>query len=373
MPLPSRFLSLLLAFVLLQILCRPSPGASPEQVTKASQSSSPATPESTAYLPLVQRGDLPTAPIYMANYAYPQDFAELAKRGINTILTDLSSDGSDWSATYQAAIAHKLKLIPLIWGDNQTIWAWNDRAKEWELNAEKYPSSVGAQFLKFLKENPKFLAQTFAIYSFHEPLWEPDKTGCDRLKKFYQQITEQEFPDGSLLVYGEDITMGWPDSGACLSGVVDYESHHIYPFAQIGDFRYRAFNHQNNYYDPPTNDLESVIQAELAYIDARLARYAASPPAATGRRPKPILLIQTFAAIVEEPGLWNRMPEAWEMETLASRIVLERKDKIVGLAWYPFQNPSSNYTHWLARDRYDTTGADRWEVITKVGGLLLGK
>lgn len=142
MLLPFRFLFIFFAVPLLLSVCFPLPRGSQRQTDQNFYTPSPLTFDQKAFLPLVQKDHFSNPPLYMANYAYPQDFAELAQRGINTILTDLSSEGSDWSSTYQAALTHNLKLIPLIWGDDQTIWAWNVQTREWELDAKKYPNST---------------------------------------------------------------------------------------------------------------------------------------------------------------------------------------------------------------------------------------
>lgn len=309
-------------------------------------------------------------PTHMANYALPSDFKTLASLGVNTLLVDLDSDGSDWESTYEEAIKHDLFLIPLIWGNDQAFWKWNKKANEWELDLARYPKSKGAKFLSFLKNNPTYLKQTFAIYGFHEPLHKPKKWGPQRLKKFYQQITEEEFPDQDVKVYGEDITMGWPESDECLTGVVDYETHNVYPFAHAeGGEKYRAFDVAINYFGPGTNDFDKVLTAALAKLDHRLERYANAQPASTGRRPEAIVLIQTFAS-KQEDHLWNRMPTADEMQELATHLLKHRKDKMAGLAWYSFRNPSTEYVQWLQENRIDSDGKDRWESVRNVGILI---
>ena len=50
-----------------------------------------------------------------------------------------------------------------------------------------------------------------------------------------------------------------------------------------------------------------------------------------------------------------------------------RKDKIAGLAWYCFRNPSTEYVHWLHKDRQDSEGNDRWQVMRRVGEQLIDK
>jgi|GEM_PF-1460283 len=305
--------------------------------------------------------------IHLVAYPDIQDFEMLSQRGINTVLVELDANGNNWRATFEAAIQHNLRLIPMIWDPdaNQSVWQWDEVRNEWQLDRTLYPNSVGAIFLGFLKDHPAYLAQTFAIYSFHEPLWQPEKTGPQRLKTFYRQITENIFPDGSVRVYGEDITMGWPQSDECLTGVLDYENHLVYPFVSTHTGRYRPFDVINNYYGPPTNDQEATIGAEIACLDERLRRYASAPPAATGRRPQAVVLLQTFVDS-EYNDLWNRMPEAEEMEAFASALLNQRKSQLKGLGWYSFRQAADNYLKWLHKDRFDEARIDRWEVLNKI-------
>ncbi len=310
---------------------------------------------------------------FLMNYVEPEDFGRVASWGINTVLVDLELAESDWVRHYEAAIQHRLKVIPLIWGDNQSVWVWNERSGEWELNVSRYPSSAGARFLQFLRDNPRYLKQTFAIYGFHEPLAEPERSGCERLKKFYQQITREEFPDGSVRVYHEDFSMGWHDSDRCRGEITDYESHNIYPFADNGTEIYRPFNAKTNEYEPPTSDLQSTLRHEIAALDERLSRWARVALPGNSRRPQVIVILQTFAAEGERDrwNLWNRMPSADEMRVFARHVLQERGSQIAGFAWYPFEPVAEEYSQVLKSHRYDRRGQDRWEVIrdTCTGGI----
>ncbi len=311
--------------------------------------------------------------IHGVNFAEIEDFDLLARLGINTVLVELDADGGDWRATYEAAMRYGLRIIPLIWDPDaeQSIWRWDEERNEWQLDRERYPDSVGAVFLGFLKDHPAYFAQTFAIYSFHEPLWHPEKTGPERLKAFYRQITEEIFSDANVRVYGEDITMGWAESDECLTGVLDYENHLVYPFVSTPEGRYSPFDVVCNCYGPPTNDRMATIRAELACLDERLRRYASAPPARTGRRPQAIVLIQTFVDN-EYTDLWNRMPSAEEMEEFASVLLDERGDQLKGLGWYPYRQAADNYTAWLHKDRFDDSNADRWEVLHRISARFFG-
>jgi len=325
----------------------------------------------------------PTAPVTESNRSvardhihlvcYPEieDFDLLMQLGINTVLVELDANGDDWQTTYEAAIRHRLRIIPMIWDQDagQSIWRWDEASNEWQLDRDRYPESRGAAFLGFLKDHPRYFAQTFAIYSFHEPLWQPEQTSPERMKAFYRQITEEVFPEG-VYVYGEDITMGWEQSDECLTGVLDFESHNVYPFVNTPQGRYRPFDVIGNHYGPPTDDRTATIQAELACLDERIRRYASAPPARTGRRPKPIVLIQTFTDR-DYSDLWNRMPSTEEMIEFASAFLGERKEQLKGLGWYCYRQASDNYLAWLHKDRFDDSNVDRLEALRVVSKRFL--
>ena len=312
--------------------------------------------------------------VHLVCYPAIEDFDLLAQSGINTVLIELDANGDNWRATYEAAIRYRLGVIPLIWDQDaeQSIWQWDETRNEWRLDRERYPDSVGAIFLGFLKDQPAYFAQTFAIYSFHEPLWHPEKTGPERLRAFYLQITEEIFPGGSVRVYGEDITMGWEESDECLTGVLDYENHLVYPFVSTPNGRYRPFDAICNCYGQPTNDQMATIRAELASLDERLRRYDSAPPARTGRRPQPIVLIQTFVD-GEYADLWNRMPSAEEMEEFAWVFLDQRQDQLKGLGWYCFRQAADNYRAWLHKDRFDDSNNDRWEVLRRISARFFSR
>jgi hypothetical protein len=147
--------------------------------------------------------------------------------------------------------------------------------------------------------------------------------------------------------------------------VLDYETHNVYPFVSTPEGRYRPFNVIGNHYDPPTDDRMATIQAELACLDERIHRYASAPLGRTGRRPEPIVLIQTFVD-GEYTDLWNRMPLAEEMEEFASVFLDKRKDRLKGLGWYCYRQAADNYLTWLHKDRFDESNADRWEALHKI-------
>ncbi len=304
----------------------------------------------------------------MLNYVEPDDFAIVADWGINTLLVDLDHNEIDWHRHYKEAIRYQVRLIPLIWGDNQSIWKWNELAQEWELSIERYPDSIGAKFLEFLKVNPPYLEQTFAIYGFHEPLAEEGYVSPAKMKKFYLQIKTEEFPDSKLKVYNEDFSMGWPESDDCLSEITDYDTHIFYPFANNELGRYRPFNVNTQEYDPPNENYSHTLSAEIVALDMRLERWTKASLPDNDTRPQVIVVLQTFAALGEMDNwnLWNRMPTAQEIEYFARYIIQQHGNQIAGVAWYPFERAANNYTHVLKTHRIDEQHADRWLAIRNV-------
>lgn len=307
-------------------------------------------------------------PIHMMNYVRPEDFPLMKELNINTALVELAQDGSDWRQVYDVAVRHNLQIVPLIWGKDQSIWQWNPKANEWELDQKRYPKSIGAQFLRFLLDHPQYREQTLAIYSFHEPLAQLERTNPSRLRKFYQQITEEIFPKGVVYVYGEDMTFVWPQGEECLTGVLDYEVHTFYPYSASAEGRYRPFLPEGHY-GKPTSDLKQVLDLQNRVVELQLSKIKQAKPARTGRKPELIVILQTFMDPTQK-GLWDRMPDADEMSTVANYLIDHLGDRLAGIAWYCFRQAATHYKNWLHRDRYDTHRRDRWQVIADVGKKL---
>jgi len=98
--------------------------------------------------------------VYMVSFANAKDFPDLKARGINVVLLNVSHDPVTWDKCYGAAVTNNLRLIPILWGTEQTAWQWNPGNAEWELDRRKYPDSIGAKSLDFLRGNPRYLSAT---------------------------------------------------------------------------------------------------------------------------------------------------------------------------------------------------------------------
>jgi hypothetical protein len=313
--------------------------------------------------------------VYMVHFAQPEDFADLRSRGVRQVLQNVTLHPDVWQEHYSAAVEHDLKLIPILWGTNQTAWQWNRKNSEWELSVDRYPASIGARFLDFLRNNRRYLAQTFAVYSFHEPMNPENEVlvSPDKQRKFWEQIHTEEFPEGSLKIYGEDVT--WHEE--CKNGCVDYDSISLYNFARSGNRDvYRPVHIEKpgplriqGWADHPTRDREKVVENGRRVIDIYCDAALEAPPASDNSRTRYIVLIQTYAMSASKDWC-NRLPSAREMRAWATEIVGERRDRLAGMSWYCYRQAAGHYTHWLHKDRYDDRGEDRWQVISQAGQLL---
>lgn len=315
--------------------------------------------------------------VHFANYVEVEDLPTLQKLGINAVVMELGKKPQHWRMTYDACIKHQIKLVPVLWGKGQSIWKWNGKAEEWELDVRKYSKSLGAKFMGFLRENPGYLRQTFAVYSFHEPWYIPDdgkRAGTvrpARLRKFWQQV--REMFSGKLKVYGEEVS--WAPE--CKNGCVDYDYVTLYSFAsRDGKPVYRPGGRKlvgkfgiDGAHGPVELNREKVKQKERQQIALMHQSIRTAPAAADGTRTKLIALMGTFAHD-EEPALWNRMPDADEMREWIKDIVLPERNRLAGVGWYAFRNPTDYYTSYLYKDRTDSRGEDRWEAIRDASKML---
>ncbi|OGO34547.1 MAG: hypothetical protein A2W35_05995 [Chloroflexi bacterium RBG_16_57_11] len=313
---------------------------------------------------------------YGAQYPYIEDYNELSSRGINLVVNNITTEPGEWERYYRAIVEQNLEIIPVLWGADQTAWTWNKEAEEWEIDINRYPNSRGAQFLQFLKEHPAFLEHTYAIYAFHEPFnpENPKLVSPSRIRKFWLQIHEEEFPNQRLLIYGESVS--W--NSACANGCVDFDAIGLYNFTKcgLGGFgKYRiieAVPAKDGLLIRPgscTSDRQRIIRAGEDLIDALYGFAQQSPPAPDGSRTSFFALIQTFAQ--SNPGLSYRMPRADEMYAWSTQIGLPQGNKLAGIQWYVFRFEGL-YDQTLGDDRYDERGVDRWKTISDVADALYG-
>ena len=311
---------------------------------------------------------------YGAQYPDIEDYAQLSSRGINLVVNNITTEPGEWERYYRAILEQDLEIIPVLWGSDQTAWTWNQQAEEWELDIKRYPDSSGAQFLQFLRAHPDYLEHTYAIYAFHEPFnpENPRRIDPNRLRKFWLQIHEEEFPHQGLMIYGESIS--W--NRTCANGCVDYDAIGLYNFTDCwigGLLKYRiiravpGIDGLSIRSGSCTFNRRTMIRAGKALIDALYDFTQQSTPAPDGSRTKIFALIQTFAQ--KNPGLNYRMPDAREMFDWSSQIVFPQGKRLAGLQWYVFRF-GDLYDQTLGDNRYDGKGLDRWETISAVADVL---
>ncbi|MDB4614746.1 hypothetical protein OAH18_03545 [bacterium] len=322
--------------------------------------------------------------LYMANYVQAEDLPVLRKLGVNAVLMEIESNPQAWKNAYQAVAKHEMRLVPVLWGKHQSIWKWNTKQQEWELDSAKYPKSKGAKFIEFLKSDERARQHTLAVYSFHEPWYMGERekgkkkrkgtVEPERQRKFWQQI--RQIFDGKMKVYGEEVT--WVPE--CKNGCVDYDYVTLYSFAkrdgvagyrpggrfQVGDFGIDGSQ------APFQNDKSKAKAMEHKQIDLMHRMIQTAPAAPDGTRTKLIALMGTFAHD-EEPDLWNRMPTSDEMREWGREIIRPNRHRLAGMGWYAFRNPTDYYKQVLFTDRMDPAGKDRWQAIGDVFDLVRQK
>ena len=50
--------------------------------------------------------------------------------------------------------------------------------------------------------------------------------------------------------------------------------------------------------------------------------------------------------------------------------MLPERQRLAGIGWYAFRNPTDYYTSYLHKDRKDKNGHDRWLVIGEISKTL---
>jgi len=314
--------------------------------------------------------------VYGAQYPSIEDYDELVSRGINLVVNNITTEPGEWDRYYHAVVERDLDIIPILWGADQTAWVWNQASNEWELDINKYPNSIGATFLQYLRDHPNSLQHTYAIYAFHEPFnpENPKLVSPDKIHKFWQQIHEEEFPDRALKIYGESIS--W--NSACANGCVDFDAIGLYNFTECGLFellKYRIIEAVPSkdglliQSGACTNNRNRALKAGRNLIDTLYEFTQQSSPAPDGSRTQYFVLIQTFAQ--DNPNLIYRMPDADEMFEWGTQIAYPQGNKLAGMQWYVYRFDGL-YDQTLGDNRYDIKGADRWKTISDVADVLFG-
>ncbi|TSA23031.1 T9SS C-terminal target domain-containing protein [bacterium] len=259
----------------------------------------------------------------------------------NFALVEISTDTATWRRTLQEAEKNNLKLI--IWpqghGQRYTPWAFDflkwlqDPTQGWDLTeglndlkfAEQYITSGGQSLLAIVLSHEPFYAQGEQIFN------------SSQLKSLYAAF-KKVAPHVKTYIYMNDFAYyDRKDPARQMSdGMMDI----------CGTYKH-SFGTKNTQAETlqEIDDDYDLIQRKGLHIQLFFA-------------------LQTFGYATPD----YRMPLASEMQALATKI-LEKK-KLDGAFWYPWNRVSTSYVNWLSKDRYDSSGGDRWSVVTRLSSHL---
>jgi hypothetical protein len=252
----------------------------------------------------------------------------------NFALIELPSDTVSWKNALSEAEKNNLKLI--IWstgnGHQWTPWAWNIARWEWDISeglnvlkyAERYVSSGGTSLL--------------ALLMSHEPFYNDGHPFTAAQMKDLYSTLKNVAPHVTLFVYMND--MAYYDkrmNTRIEDGIMDIAG---------------IYKHWFGTQEGTMADALKEIDDDYDIIKQR------------GLKMQIFFALQTFAT----DGVAYRMPSASEMQNWG-QLVLERR-KLDGVFWYPWDQSSTEYSSWLSKDRYDSSGADRWSVVTRLSSYL---
>jgi hypothetical protein len=252
----------------------------------------------------------------------------------NMAIAELSSDTITWKNALSEAEKNNLQLI--IWseghGHQYTPWAWNIVNGTWDISegltilkyAEKYVTSGGKSLL--------------ALLMSHEPFYNDGHPfSAAQMKSLYSTL-KSVAPHVTLFVYMNDMAYYNKRLGTSIEdGIMDIAG---------------IYKHWFGTQEGTMTDALNEIDDDYAIIQQK------------GLHLKLIFALQTFGT----DGVAYRMPSAAEMQSWG-QTVLERK-KLDGVIWYPWDRSSTDYSSWLSKDRYDSSGADRWSVVTRLSSYL---
>ncbi len=263
----------------------------------------------------------------------PDEFAYLKDSlGGNFAIVELPTDTVDWKNALAEAEKYELKII--IWpagsGHQWTPWAWN--GSSWDISdgmnvlkyAEKYTTSGGKTLL--------------AIVMSHEPFYNNgDPFTAGEMKMLYAAL-KNEAPHVQLFVYMND--MAYYDkrpNTKIEDGIMDIAGTWLHCFGEA----------------------EGTCEGTLQSIDNDYALIQEK-----GLNMQLFFAIQTFGI----EGTDYKMPSAAEMLDFGTKVL--EKNKLDGVFWYPWDRVATSYTSYLSKDRYDSIGEDRWNVVRQLSQFL---
>jgi hypothetical protein len=254
--------------------------------------------------------------------------------GGNFALVRLNADSLVWKEAVANADQNGISLIiwPVGYGEHWTAWHCN--IFSWDISeglgamlwAERYVVSGGKALLAVLMSAEPFRNGT---------KWMPQTTYM--LKQLYADL-KSVAPHVRLYMD--------------MNNIAYYDSTD--PFRRMEDSLVDIVGTHNHCFGTQHTLEETLTEIEADY-DAIQRRGLTIPI---------YFELQSFAT----DGVEYRMPSATEMIDYAGRILATKK--IAGAFWYPWDRAASSYTAWLSKDRYDSTGADRWAVVRRMSPVV---
>ncbi|TSA23030.1 T9SS C-terminal target domain-containing protein [bacterium] len=252
----------------------------------------------------------------------------------NFALIELPSDTLSWKNALSEAEKNGIKLI--IWseghGHQWTPWAWNPSTGTWDISeglnvlkfAEQYTSSGGKSLL--------------ALLMSHEPFYNDGHPFTAAQMKALYSTLKSFAPHVKLFVYMNDMA---------------YYDKRLFTKIEDGIMDIAGiYRHWFGTQEGTMADALKEIDDDYSLIKQK------------GLNIQLFFALQTFAT----DGFAYRMPSASEMQNWG-QLVLER-NKLDGVFWYPWDRSSTDYTCWLSKDRYDSSGVDRWSVVARLSSYL---
>jgi hypothetical protein len=253
----------------------------------------------------------------------------------NFALVELPCDTLIWKNALTEAEKNNLQLV--IWpqghGQRYTPWAYNPSIWDWDLSeglnvlnfAERYAISGGRALLAVLMSHEPFYAQGQTVFV------------SSQLKQLYAAM-KKVAPHVKTFIYMND--MAYYDRTdryrQMEDGIMDI----------CGTFKHSfGTKHTEEETLKEIDDDYDLIQRKKLNMQLFFA-------------------LQSFG--YDTPDY--TMPSAAEMQDLATKILDKRK--LDGVFWYPWNRVSTGYTSWLSKNRYDSSGADRWNVVRQLSKYL---
>jgi hypothetical protein len=255
--------------------------------------------------------------------------------GGNFALVELTADSLVWKDAITRAEQNNISLIiwPLGHGDRYTPWLCN--VFTWDIS-EGLGAMLWAE--RYVAAGGKGLT---AVLTTHEP--------------FYSANAEKVFTTYQLqLLY------------AALKNVAP----HVKLFAYLNDISYYDSTQSYREMKDSVVDIAGTYKHHFGTkhtlketLDEIESDYALIQR--KGLNVQLYFALQCFAT----DGIEYRMPSAEEMRDYIDTVVATKK--LTGVFWYPWDRSSTSYSQWLSKDRYDSTGADRWAVVREKSAYLI--